>query len=265
MSTFERMMQVLGDQVGVDANRLVETVRSVKSRRQRRGRVAGRAGNRAVSCGRAEQLEPRLPMTIDVFTSGYGGAVGDTRWFVITSDKADDVYIQKVATVPQDLLIADNPSFNNAQSLDAYHADGAVWNGDGSYGQMYVTNGTKVSLSSVLPVDNSDGLQSVFVLSQKIPDRDTTAVGIIGGVRGTVAYAGNRWSFSNGGAGSSLAFTLVSFGTTSDPALIRPISGQVGLTAGGSAGPVSDVSIFWSAPSGRSSRRDCSDNLINHV
>jgi hypothetical protein len=187
-------------------------------------------------------------MTIDVFTSGYGGAVGDTRWFVITSDKADDVYIQKVATVPQDLLIADNPSFNNAQSLDAFHADGALWNGDGSYGQMYVTNGTKVSLSSVLPVDNSDGLQSVFVLSQKIPDRDPTAVGIIGGVRGTVAYAGNRWSFSNGGAGSSLAFTLVSSGTTSDPTLIRPISGQVGLTAGGTAGPVSDVSIFWSAP-----------------
>ena len=248
MSTFEQMMQVLGDRVGVDANRLVETVRSVKSRRQRRGRVAGRAGNRAVSCGRAEQLEPRLPMTIDVFTSGYGGAVGDTRWFVITSDKADDVYIQKVATVPQDLLIADNPSFNNAQSLDAYHADGALWNGEGGYGQMYATNGTKVSISEVLPVDNSDGLQSVFVLSQKIPDRDTTAVGVIGGVRGTVAYAGNRWNFSNGGAGSSLAFTLASTGTISDPTLIYPEFGQVGLTAGGSAGPVSDVSIQWSAP-----------------
>lgn len=270
MSTFERMMQVLGDRMGVDANGLVETVLSVRSRRQRRGRFAGGAGKRAVACGRAEQLEPRLAMTINIFTSssanGEGAEYGDAPWFVVTSDKADDVYIQQVATVPQDLLIADNPSFNNAKSLKAFHADGKLWEGIGTVRQMYATNGTKVTVSNVLPIDESNGLESLFVLSQKIPDKVSTAVGIIGGVRGTVEYAGNRWNFSNGGAGSSLAFTLVSTGTISDPALIYPVDfeSQVVLTAGGSAGVVSAVSILWSG-SAVAATGVTADYLLNHV
>ena len=185
-------------------------------------------------------------MTINVFSPAVAGP-DIAPWFVVTSDKADDVYVQQVATAPQDLLIADNASFNDAKSLRAFHAVGTLWNGTNIYSQMYATNGTRVS-ASVQATDSSNGLDSLFVLSQKIPDKDPKVPGVIGFVQGTVDYAGNRWSFTNGGAGSSLAIALVSTGTVSDPALIRPLFGNVTTTPGGSAGLVSAINIFWSAP-----------------
>ncbi len=170
-------------------------------------------------------------------------------WFVITGDetdgKADDVYVQQVSTVPNDLLIADNASFNNPLRLDAFHAEGTNWNGTPIYSQMYATNGTRVS-ATAQATDSFGGQQSTFVLSQRIPDQSTTLPGVIGGVLGSLDYAGNRWSFTNGGTGNSLTFTLVTTGSASNPALIRPVFGQVTTAQGGSAGTVSAVQVVWS-------------------
>ena len=244
MSTFERMLKVLNAQGGDVVRGVAESLRPIATRRQRTARGKGRASRWFAAGVQAERLEQRLAMTIDIFSNAIGP---NPNWFVITSDKADDVYIQRIATSPQDLLIADNASFNNPLNLSAFHADNAEWNGIGSYAQVYVTNGTRVS-TNAQPTDYSNGSQSLFVLSQKVPDKDAKVKGVIGAVRGTVDYAGNRWSFTNGGAGNALTFTLVTTGTVSDPALIRPLYGQVVDTNGGTAGNVSAVSISWSAP-----------------
>ena len=244
MSTFERMLKALNARGGNVARGLAESLRPIAARRQRTARGKGRASRRLAAGVQAERLEQRLAMTIDIFSHAVGPS---PNWFVITSDKADDVYIQQTATSPQDLLIADNASFNNPQSLSAFHTN-AGFNGIGVYAQVYVTNGTKVS-ANAQPTDYSTGTQSLFVLSQKVPDKDAKVKGVIGAVRGTVTYAGNAWNFDNGGAGNRLTFTLDpnSSGTASDPNLIKP-SGQVVDTDGGAAGNVSAVRISWSAP-----------------
>ena len=248
MSTFERMLKVLNAQGGDVVRGVAESLRPIAARRQRTARGKSRAFRRLAAGVQAERLEQRLAMTIEIFPHAYTvNSVTNPNWVVITSDKADDVYIQQTATSPQDLLVADNASFSNAQSLNAFHADNALWNGIGVYSQVYVTNGTRVS-ANAQPTDFSNGTRSLFVLSQKIPDRSATVRNVIGAVQGLVDYAGNRWSFTNGGAGNALTFTLVTTGTVSDPALIRPLFGQVVDTAGGTAGNVSAVSISWSAP-----------------
>jgi len=192
-----------------------------------------------------EQLEQRLAMTVDVFRPVAAANYSD--WFVVTSDDADSVYMKQVSTVPQDLYIADNASFNDANTFKAFHAEGVLWNGIGQFKTMYVTNGTRTS-ATVAPNEFSDGTLSTFTLATKVADKDAATPGVIGAVIGTVSYAGNRWSFDNGGSGSSLSFKLLSSsGSLSDPNLIKPVSGSV--SNNGPVGTADDSTIFisWSA------------------
>ena len=255
MTTFQRMLQVLSAPRAVVASGLAATRQPIETRQRRTARTKARASKQLAAGVQAEQLEQRLAMAIEIFSHAFTvDPVTNPTWFVITSDKADDVYIQQTATSPQNLLIADNASFNDSQSLRAFHADNASWNGIGIYSQAYVTNGTRVS-ANAQPTDFSNGSQSLFALSQKIPDRNANVRGVIGAVRGVVEYAGNRWNFDNDGAGNTLTFEFdreSSDGRLSDPGLIRPLfaDGQSRIvdTAGGAAGNVSAVLIVWSAP-----------------
>jgi hypothetical protein len=244
MTSFEAMLKVLSATSGADGNRLAELLRPMGRRRRRAGRGSDRVSKYRVTSPALESLEQRLAMTINIFTNAFAPS---PNWFVITSDNADEVYVQQVATSPQDLLVADNPSFNNSRSLGSFHADNTLWNGIGVYSQMYVTNGTRVS-ASASATDVSSGTRSLFVLTQQIPDKDAKVKGVIGAVNGSVVYAGNVWNFDNGGQGSALNFRLAPpAGGVSNPSLITP-SGRIVNTDGGAAGKVSAVSIDWSAP-----------------
>ena len=203
---------------------------------------ARRRPRRRAAALRAERLEQRLALTINVFSPAAGTSFAP--WFVITSDNADDVYVKQVATVPQDLLIADNSSFNDYQSLGAFHAEGTLWNGIGRYTTMYVTNGTRVSAGNVSANDSNGFTTSEFTLATKVADKDTTNVGVIGNVTGTVTYAGNSWDFTNNGVGNNLTFTLTTTGPTSDPAIIKPTAGVMYVAPGGTSG----VRISWNNP-----------------
>ncbi len=68
-----------------------------------------------------------------------GGASAPQPGFVTIVSDGDDVFLQQVATSPQDLLVADNSSFHGYQS---------VIDIDDRYRSVYVTNGTVVSASN---------------------------------------------------------------------------------------------------------------------
>jgi len=115
---------------------------------------------------RHEPLEQRLAMAIDIFP------VLDAPWAVIASDDADSVYMQQVATVSQSLLVADNSSFRNFQTLSNIN----------SLTSLYVTNGSFVSALGVEAVGLDDSVFTRFTLNRGEAVRST--------IRGTLSYAG---------------------------------------------------------------------------
>lgn len=197
-----------------------------RSRRQlRRGQSIG--------ARQLEQLEQRLAMAINVYVPQGAGA----QWAVIASDGGDDVYMQQAATSPQNLLIADNGSFNNAQSIANINALTTV----------YATNGTNTNVFGVPANTQGSGRTTSFVL-----DRTGVVTAAAGGtpanVSGSVTYAGNTWTFTNGGNGNVLTFsaTPTSSGTISNVGLIRPTSGAiVQYNANGAA---DYITVNWSSP-----------------
>ncbi|NQW48431.1 MAG: hypothetical protein HQ464_11795, partial [Planctomycetes bacterium] len=230
MSTFERMLRVLSGRDGDEASRVAASLRPTETRRQRIAGKKGRASKRSAAVVQSERLEQRLALTIGIYTGGTTGG-GPTPWAVITSDNADNVYVQQVATVAQNLIVADNPSFNSYQTIPAIDALTTV----------YATNGTNVSVAGVQSTER-DPLRTTFLLSKTLGTST-----LIGPITGSVGYGGNTWSFTNGGSGGgSLNFLLTSAGATSDPSLIFPISGQF-LPAGGTGGADS-IGILWSSP-----------------
>lgn len=183
-----------------------------------------RRGNRAEHRSRlVEQLEQRLAMAIEVFRQD--GA----PWAVITSDNADDVYIQQVATDAQNLFVADNASFNfNSNFRSVVGIDGLA--------TIYATNGTAMVVGNVLPDGQGASTTTSFVL-----DRGDINTGAL--VSGELSYAGNVWQFTNGGNGNALTFTLQSSGGISNPALVRPRSGNI--AAGNGA---DELRVIWWDP-----------------
>jgi hypothetical protein len=230
MSTFERMLKVLNAQRGDVAGGLTATRRLIETQRQRTARGKSRASKQAAAGVQAERLEQRLAMAIDIFPLQDDLA---SSWRVIVSDDADDVFIQQVATARQNLLVADNASFNNSQEVI----------GIDSVTSLYVTNGIAVSVADVLPAEVGGGTETSHVLSNTVVVvKNDTPSNV---VSGRVSYAGNQWTFTNGGLGNSLTFTLVNTGTLSDPSIIRPASGFV--SDGGSTANPDRIRIDWSA------------------
>ena len=239
MSTLKRMLKVLSVRGGDGASRLPVSLRPIETRRERTAHVKGRAPKRLATGVQTEQLEQRLAMAIDVFRPNADFSFAP--WCVITSDKADSVYVQQVATVPEDLYIADNPSFNNAQTLGAARIDGGLYGGVDVFNTFYATNGTEVSANGVTATPQGGGLVTDFLLSNPYSGNGDTPE--LKTISGTVAYGGSTWSFTNGGAGQAVSFDLPT--PAGSPNLIRPLSGQVVPGAAGNSGDT--LRITWSA------------------
>jgi hypothetical protein len=229
MSTFERMLQVLADRAG-KALPAATVMRDGLRKNSHSGQAERQASGRHSISTPLESLEPRLAMTVDVFTTG-----GD--WAVITSDRADDVYVQQLATVSQDLIVADNASFNSYQTIDNID----------SYRTVYATNGTAVSVSGIRPTGIGDETTTRFVLARGSVSTSST-------ISGTISYAGSTWNFTNNGAGSTLTITPQSLsGLVSNPLHVSPISGSLqpafvgDLAPGGRTGGDDSIFIQWSS------------------
>ena len=230
MTTFQRMLQVLSAPRAVVASGLAATRQPIETRRRRTARTKTQASKQLVAGVQAEQLEQRLALAINIFP-----VTGDmsSPWTVITSDNADDVYVQQVATATQNLLVADNASFNNARQII----------GIDTTTSLYVTNGTAVGIAGVLPAEAGGGTTTNHLLSHSVV---VGANGVVAGlVVGQVSYAGNAWSFTNGGSGGTLTFSIASTGALSDPRITQPVSGSIALGQG--ATDPDAVRIFWSA------------------
>lgn len=182
-----------------------------------------------------EQLERRLALAIDVFQPL------NAPWTVVTSDSGSDVYLQQVAGDPQNLIIADNPSFNNYRTIvDVNNATTA----------LNVTNGTRLSTTNQPTVGLGGSTTTTFVLADGSLN---TNVGQL--ISGSVAYRDSVWNFTNNGNGTALTFTLTTSGTESDPTLIRPVSGSVASSEAGQdndsgfeVGGFGTLGITWTAP-----------------
>ena len=104
---------------------------------QRLTRLASAASKGNQHLGVLERLEPRL--ALDVGVQAYVTAtdtIGGTRYpgrVFIASNNASDVYMQRVASEPRDLLVADNGSFLN----------NTVVNRINDYDSIFVTNGVR--------------------------------------------------------------------------------------------------------------------------
>lgn len=115
----------------------------------------------AVSLAGGESLEPRLALAVSV--AGYSAfsattqSYGDSQTInvpgraIIASSSASDIYVQRVASRPSDLLVADNASFLDYEVINSFHTDvpassgASVVNPHGSianYEDLFITNGT---------------------------------------------------------------------------------------------------------------------------
>lgn len=168
-------------------------VRCLQRRRQtrnnRRHARLGQAAPLAQEC-----LEPRIALAITIYTNvswsqpGGGGlpAVAQPGFVTIVSDNADDVYLQQVATFPQDLIVADNSSFlgyQTVQNIDSYRT-------------LYVTNGTQVSAGTVVS-DNypmSGLLQTSYALGV-VPQAWLNNFNLSYALQ--ISYAGSTWQFND--------------------------------------------------------------------
>jgi len=182
-----------------------------------------------------EQLEQRLALTIDVFTPSTAAANTVAPWAVIVSDNADNVYVQQVASAPDNLLIADNSSFLNPTGI-------ANVNG---FTSVYATNGTTTFVPTDVAANETASTVTRYLLHRKVNLGSPTAAAIPTFV--TVTYAGNSWAFqTNGTGGNGLTLNSTTAGGTSSANLIRPTGGFVATST--VAGVSDSVTINWSLP-----------------
>jgi hypothetical protein len=140
-----------------------------------------------------ETLEPRLalaiavvnyPRGVDQFTrEAVPGRV------VIASNQADDVFVKQVASVNQDLIVSNNSSFLEYQTVDNIEQD---------YDSVFITNGTRYEERGLLPDgfprSNATG-STVFALFQSDVRLDYS-------FKGTLSYtqsdgSQSEWQFTN--------------------------------------------------------------------
>ncbi len=137
------------------------------SRRQRAAARKREAGRHSLH---QESLEPRLALAITISgynpgTDYYEGITAVPGQLVIASDQADDVFVKQVASVSQDLLVADNSSFLGYKAVS----------GIDSYDSVFITNGTARSDADLLPVgypnSSPNGTTSLFMLPDAYYDQ----------------------------------------------------------------------------------------------
>lgn len=182
-------------------------------------------GSRKAAELQAEALEKRALMAIDVFARQAGGAIAD-GWATIISGGGDDIYAQQVATALPSLLVANNSSFLNSQSVDNIN----------TVKDVLVTNGTVVRVTDqesdnypwmpapAIPGQPSD--RSFFVLPHAADDIDNDNNPVSGEIRNGV---GGIWKFiAPAGRGN-----VWNFVDTNSPKYVQ----LVDQVSGGSPGP----------------------------
>lgn len=181
-----------------------------------------------------EVLEPRLALTIGIYENAAwtgipagGGASAPQPGFVTIVSDGDDVFLQQVATSPQDLLVADNSSFHGYQSVI----------GIDSYRSVYVTNGVAVSASNLVsnnyPTSAGTPTTTSYVLSYYEADglvNPTPPPAV------EVTYAGTTWQFN------ALGTRILGPSLPIEP---KSVSFRRGLSGGEFDG---SLDIVWSAP-----------------
>jgi len=196
--------------------------------RRRRAKVANQ---RLGHLGRGnslnhEALEQRLALAVNVYANdpwtspgaGGGTTVTNAGAVTIVSDSGSDIYIQQVATVPESLLVADNPSFQNAH----------IVNDIDSYQTIYMTNGagqveTFEQSSDFWPAQGLVGQGTTsYVLQSGSYVNPAVLWNNDSGYAAEIVYAGQRWRFDENG------LLISGPGSGSQPATpIRPLSLQI--------------------------------------
>jgi hypothetical protein len=197
-------------------------------------KARSRKGSRKAAELQAELLEKRALMAIDVFARQAGGAIAD-GWATIVSDGGDNIFAQQVATALPSLLVADNSSFLNAQSVANINA----------VKDVLVTNGTVVRVTDqesdnypwmpapAIPGQPSD--RSFFVLPHAADDIDNDNDPVSGEIRNGV---GGIWKFvAPAGRGN-----IWNFVDTNSPKYVQ----LVDQVPGGSPGPAPKESVIAS-------------------
>ena len=178
--------------------------RQLRRRKEMRDRRRG-LGLASVTRLVQEVLEPRLALTIGIYENATwtgipagGGASAPQPGFVTIVSDGDDVFLQQVATSPQDLLVADNSSFHGYQSvigIDSFMPGTTAYR----YQTVYVTNGTAVSAlnlaSNNYPTSAGTPPTTSYVLSYN----DVTRLVSPPNPAVEVTYAGNTWQFTAAG------------------------------------------------------------------
>jgi hypothetical protein len=223
---------------------------SNKSRRRRTRLVSRRLAHLGRGDSLAhESLEQRLALAVNVYANdpwltpgaNGGAAVTNAGAVTIVSDSGSDIYIQQVATVPEALLVADNPSFQNAH----------VVNDIQSYQTIYMTNGagqaaTVGQSSDFYPAQGLVGQGITSYVLQAPSFVNPGRLEDVNGYAAEITYAGQRWRFDENGL-------LVSGpGSGSQPATpIRPLS-LAFVNANGDSQRFTRtdqiVEVVWSAP-----------------
>lgn len=152
-------------------------------RRHRKTRLLRPTRRRPASAARGitlerEQLEQRLALAVDIYTP-LAKTAGAAPWTVLGSSSGSDIYIQQVATVPQDLIIADNSSFNGYKTISNIAGLQTV----------AVTEAQPTLVSGIERVGLGGELTTTHVLSRG---------GVHGGSlsNGRISYNGQEWTFA---------------------------------------------------------------------
>ena len=186
-----------------------------------------------------ERLEQRLALAVNVYANSPWLTLGSTTPGAVTivSDSGSDIYIQQVATVPEALLVADNPSFQNAH----------VVNDIESYQTIYMTNGagqfqTTKQLSDFYPAQGlvGQGITSYVLQAPSYVNPGKLQDDIILGYAAEITYAGQSWRFKADGS-------LLS---GPPPTPIRPLSLAIGNANSSTLWVRVDqiLEVVWTAP-----------------
>jgi len=245
MSTFERMLAVLSARVGSEAGHMAAAPRPADRRRIRRSRSKNGSGQRHLSAAHAERLESRqlLAVTTYVEPTNAGG------FLTVVGESGDNIYMEKVSTVPYSLLVADNSSFVNDPQSGLHNVQIP---GIDSLDKILVTSGATRAETGGLPAGYpmSAAYETTFRLSRaqgNYASFEFYRSDWLG--KFSITEPDGRteeWTFSNGGDGQSLRI-VEGIGATTPPGVGDYYPTNVQITNKG-FGLNPEVSIRWNVP-----------------
>jgi subtilisin-like proprotein convertase family protein len=257
MSTFDRMLKVLGNRDGGYRDGSVATVlsrvlaesRSGAGRRARR-RASSRRGRRHTEASfSTEQLEQRQLLAVSTFVepSINGG------WVSIVAEGGDNVYVQANAGNPNSLRVADNSSFTNSTVVG-----GPV----GLGGSSQLLPGVNIDSIKMLNITSGTLRRDADLYARGYPmvQPNVTRFALSGDglnlfygtLRGRLSIVQpdgrtESWDFSQPDRNKQPTFTSGIDSTTAKPGDYYPTAIQASR-AGSNAGGNSEIEVSWNVP-----------------